>query len=106
MKRPVLALMSCIAIATAVFIPATKSVQAGSPQNGNAQAVADLSKAEDYCVEKGGEVDVRAPYYNTNDDEQNWFRLSGSRQFCKFTSRKTDHAFTSSFRPSTPISPR
>ena len=48
----------------------------------------DLSKAADYCVKKGGEVDDRAPYYNTNADQQDWFRLSGERQFCKFTSKK------------------
>jgi putative hemolysin len=55
-----------------------------------AQAQANKSKLtpEQYCVKKGGEVDVRAPYYNTNDNEQNWLRLSGSKQFCKFTSKK------------------
>jgi hypothetical protein len=31
---------------------------------------------------------VREPYFNTNDDEQNWFRLAGDRGFCKFTSKK------------------
>ena len=24
----------------------------------------------DYCVKKGGEVDTRLPYFNTNDDNQ------------------------------------
>lgn len=42
----------------------------------------------DYCVKKGGEVDVRLPYYNTNDDnEANWVRMAGQRTFCKFTSK-------------------
>ena len=53
-----------------------------------AEDPATLSAAEDYCVKKGGEVDVRVPYYNTNDIPQNWLRLSGSRRFCKFTSKK------------------
>ena len=48
----------------------------------------DLSKAEKYCVRHGGEVVVRQPYFNTNDNEQNWLQLAGSRQFCKFTSGK------------------
>jgi putative hemolysin len=47
-----------------------------------------MAAAVDYCVKKGGEVDVRVPYYNTNDIQQNWFRLSGNRRFCKFTSKK------------------
>jgi putative hemolysin len=86
-KRPLVALMICIAFAIAVFLPAARPVQAGSANNVSADP--DLGKAEDYCVKKGGEVDVRDPYYNTNDDnEANWFRLSGSRQFCKFTLKK------------------
>ncbi len=28
------------------------------------------------------------PYFNTNDDEQNWFQLDGDRNFCKFASKK------------------
>ena len=44
------------------------------------------SAAAAYCVKKGGEVDVRVPYFNTNADPSQWFPLSGSRKFCKFTS--------------------
>ncbi len=90
MKRPLIALMTmiCIALAIAVFLPAARPVQAGSARLANSEDGADLSKAANYCVKKGGEVDVRAPYFNTNDDPQNWFRLSGERQFCKFTSKK------------------
>jgi putative hemolysin len=89
-KRPVVALMMiCIALAIAVVLPAAKPVQAGSAKTKTANSdAADLGKAEDYCVKKGGEVDVREPYFNTNDDPQNWFRLSGDREFCKFTLKK------------------
>ena len=94
MKRPLVALviLMCIALAVTVFLPAARTVQAGSASNVNLQAQVgdgpDLSKAAAYCVKKGGEVDVREPYFNTNDDPRNWFRLSGDRQFCKFTSAK------------------
>jgi putative hemolysin len=84
----VVPMMICIALAIAVFLPAARPVQAGSPSIAQPQDATDLSKAGKYCVRHGGEVDVREPYYNTNDDPQNWFRLSGSRQFCKFTSKK------------------
>jgi len=52
------------------------------------QSKPDLAAAAAYCVAKGGEVETRTPYFNTNDDPSNWLRLSGSRQFCQFTSKK------------------
>jgi putative hemolysin len=93
MKRPLVALMICIALAITVFLPATRPVQAGNDAKAPmlsdmAEDAATLSDAAAYCVMKGGEVDVRAPYFNTNADPSNWFRLSGSRRFCKFTSKK------------------
>jgi len=88
-KRPIIALITLIsiALAIAVVLPDARPVHAGGPKAANPDD-SDAGKAADYCVKKGGEVDVRQPYYNTNDDEQNWFRLSGDRQFCKFTSKK------------------
>jgi putative hemolysin len=92
-KRPLFALLICCVLAVAVLFFASSPVQAGSPANVAATLTADaesadLGPAAEYCVQKGGEVDVRAPYYNTNaDNPQDWFRLSGSRTFCKFTSK-------------------
>jgi len=56
-------------------------------QRAFAQSKPDLAAAAAYCVSKGGEVETRVPYFNTNDDPSNWLRLSGSRQFCQFTSK-------------------
>ena len=94
MKRPLVALvmMICIAFTIAVFLPDARPVLAGSGDKANSGTADtsqdDLTKAEKYCVRHGGEVDVRDPYFNTNDDPQNWLRLSGENQFCKFTSAK------------------
>jgi len=93
MKRPLAASIICIALAVALVLPAAHPVQAGNdptiPAMPNvAEDAAALSDAAAYCVKKGGEVDTRTPYYNTNDIQQNWFRLSGDRNFCKFTSKK------------------
>jgi len=87
MTRPLVTLscIICIAISLVVFLPAAKPVQAGASTLTNAADTAALGKAEAYCVNRGGEVDSRAPFFNTNDSEQNWFRLSGDREFCKFT---------------------
>jgi putative hemolysin len=90
-KRPLVALIICIALAVVVFLPAIRPVEAGANSQPSAQFAADaavIDKAAAYCAKKGGEVDVRAPYFNTNDDPKNWFRLSGDRNFCKFTSKK------------------
>ena len=90
MKRPLIAfmMMICIAFATAVVLPAAPPVQAGSATNPSLASGANLTKAETHCVKWGGEVDVRSPYFNTNDDPSNWLRLSGESEFCKFTSKK------------------
>ncbi len=41
---------------------------------------------EDYCVKKGGVVQTRIPEYNTNGGDP--LVLSGSQEFCQFTSKK------------------
>ncbi len=100
MKRPLVALtiLMCIALAVAALLPAAQPVQAGNAKTANSEgAVADLSladlsqvdltKAEAYCVKKGGEVNDREPFFNTNGDPQDWLRLSGARQFCKFKAK-------------------
>lgn len=89
MKRPLVALVAliCVAFAVAVIFPIATPVQAGNNHQPVLQ-VSDLNKAANYCVRRGGEVDLREPYFNTNDDQSNWFRLSGARQFCKFTSKE------------------
>jgi putative hemolysin len=84
MKWSLVALLAVIAFAVAVILPSWKPVEAGS----GAHSAGNKITAEEYCVKKGGQVDVREPYYNTNGDEQSWLRLSGARQFCKFTSKK------------------
>jgi hypothetical protein len=92
--RPFISLIFGIAIAVAVFLPTIQSVQAGSSDqpaainNDNAPAEADLAGSAAYCVSEGGEVDIRQPYFDTNDSEQNWLRLAGNREFCKFTLKK------------------
>ena len=93
MKRPLVALLVCLVMAFALMFPTARPVQAGN--NDAAPALADpgedaatTSAAAEYCTKKGGEVDVRIPYFNTNDNNpQNWLKLSGRRAFCKFTSK-------------------
>ena len=88
LKRPLLAFFVCILLAVAVFLPASHTVQAADDTKNVTLSDPDDDASADYCVKKGGEVDVRIPYYNTNDNNpQNWIRLSGKRTFCKFTLR-------------------
>jgi putative hemolysin len=90
LKRPFVGLLLCVVLALVVMFPTARPVQAGNDAAANGYATDDaatLTAAAEYCVKKGGEVDVRIPYYNTNDIPQNWLKLSGSRSFCKFTSK-------------------
>src|SRR5579862_5435008 len=41
--------------------------------------------AAKYCTSKGGELELRTPYYGTNNP--NPLRLDGSRWFCQFTAK-------------------
>jgi putative hemolysin len=91
MQRPfvALSLLICLAFSLAVFLPAPMAVQAGGSGKPASADASVLGKAQAYCLNHGGEVDTRLPFFNTNAEEQAWLRLSGDRQFCKFTS-KTD----------------
>lgn len=88
MKRSLATLLTltCIALTIAITLPAAQPVQAGNDPKPAAKTQPDtLGPAAAYCVSKGGEVDVRAPYFNTNADPSAWLRLAGNREFCKFT---------------------
>jgi putative hemolysin len=86
MKRLFVAVFTLMAIAVALFLPAFRPVKADGEQT-LAQSDTPIT-AEQYCVSRGGEVDWREPFYNTNDVEQNWLQLAGGRSFCKFTLKK------------------
>jgi putative hemolysin len=58
-----------------------------APAFARSQQADSSSAAADYCVASGGEVETRAPYFNTNDDPSNWLRLTGARKFCQFTQK-------------------
>ena len=36
------------------------------------------AQAEDYCRQRGGEVQTRAAYWGTNGDQADWLPLAGS----------------------------
>jgi putative hemolysin len=89
MKRSLLALSSLIGFALlALLIPVSRSVEAGATRTAALGDSSELGPAAAYCVQRGGEVDTRSPYFNTNDNPASWFRLAGDRLFCKFTSTK------------------
>lgn len=67
-----------------VFALAAPVAFARNPQS---DAQAGTSAAAAYCVSTGGEVETRAPYFNTNDDPSNWLRLTGNRKFCQYTQK-------------------
>ena len=74
-----------IGMAVAVLAVDVTEPAFARPPQALADAPSDLSAAAAYCVANGGEVENRAPYFNTNDDPKNWLRLTGGRRFCQFT---------------------
>lgn len=78
-----------IALGIAVSFPAIRTVKADdTKQQPAADQTASAQAAAAYCTSVGGELDIRRPYFNTNDIEQNWLALNGDRNFCKFTSKQ------------------
>jgi putative hemolysin len=110
LKRSLVAMMICIGLTFAALVPAVRPVSAGSVSVQGATDpgtdIATLGDAARYCVSKGGEVDGRLPYFNTNDvNQQNWLRLGAGRSFCKFTSKKDGsriHVLLSTLYSTTP----
>jgi len=87
-KHAPIAITVCAALAVAVSLPTIRTVEAGSVKSRIEKQLGNEQAAAAYCLSVGGEVDIRRPYYNTNDNEQNWFALASDRNFCKFTSKK------------------
>ena len=73
-----------MAMAAVVLVASSAAAFARTPQVSK-NSPDDLSPAAAYCVAKGGVIENRDPYFNTNDDSKNWLRLTGSRRFCEFT---------------------
>jgi putative hemolysin len=69
-----------VAVAAMLAIISTAgNMKAAGPDTGNAAA---------YCEQSGGKVIDRAPMYGTNGPSSSWLRLTGTRQFCQFTSKQ------------------
>jgi putative hemolysin len=65
------------AFAVAGLLSGAASLKAAGP---------DTGAAAQYCVQNGGTVITRVPFYGTNGPPSTWLQLMGERQFCQFTS--------------------
>jgi putative hemolysin len=70
-----------LAAGTAVLLAAALLVLGSTSTP--AVAGSDAGLPADYCLQQGGEVMERIPYYGTNGS--NPLRLAGSKRFCQFT---------------------
>jgi putative hemolysin len=50
------------------------------------ERTATPTAAETYCTTTGGVVEHRVPVYNTNGPMSSWLKLSGTQEFCQYTS--------------------
>jgi putative hemolysin len=63
---------------------AATSAAAGSAATPSSAAARSTAEQEQYCQRSGGQVQVRAPYWNTNGDRSQWLALAGSATMCRF----------------------
>ncbi|HOZ58645.1 MAG TPA: hypothetical protein PKY70_10695 [Nakamurella multipartita] len=61
--------------------PTAASPTAASSGAASAGATAEQ---EQYCGTSGGQVQTRAPYWNTNGSQNQWLALGGSATMCRF----------------------
>jgi putative hemolysin len=69
--------LTVAAFAAALLLSGARAAQAADPDSG---------VAAQYCVQSGGVVINRSPFYGTNGPPSSWLRLMGERKFCQFTS--------------------
>lgn len=68
---------SFLTIGAALLISGAINLEAADP---------DTGAAAQYCVQSGGQVINRAPFYGTNGAPSTWLQLMGEKKFCQFTS--------------------
>ncbi len=67
--------------------PVTRSSASSSASSSSASSSAggaSTAELEQYCQQSGGQVQDRAPYWNTNGDQSQWLALAGSATMCRF----------------------
>lgn len=69
--------LTVAASAAALLLSGARTAQAADTDSG---------VAAQYCVQSGGVVINRSPFYGTNGPPSSWLRLMGERKFCQFTS--------------------
>ncbi|ACV80369.1 hypothetical protein Namu_4079 [Nakamurella multipartita DSM 44233] len=66
--------------------PTVSSPTAASPTaaSSGAASAGATAEQEQYCRTSGGQVQTRAPYWNTNGSQNQWLALGGSATMCRF----------------------
>jgi len=72
------------ASASATASSAAAAPSAAAPSAAAPSAAASSAELEQHCTRSGGQVQTRAPYWNTNGDQAQWLALAGSATMCRF----------------------
>ena len=72
--------MIAAAVVAASFLAAASAQAKNAPKH---PLPPKSHPAADYCVQTGGQVEARQPYYGTNGNDP--LRLAGRRNFCQYT---------------------
>ena len=63
--------------------PGASSPASASSPGTSGSAIGSPAGSE-YCVQHGGEVQTRTPYWGTNGDQSSWLPLGGTTTACRF----------------------
>jgi putative hemolysin len=52
---------------------------------------ATATTAQSYCTSTGGALETRVPTYGTNNAPQDWLKLAGREEFCRYSGSEDSH---------------
>jgi len=84
MTRNMIAILALILLLGAVF-SADGQTAKSKAKNGKPLT------AQDYCTSTGGALETRVPTYGTNNAPNDWLKLAGKQQFCRYTGSDQSH---------------
>ena len=81
MTRNMIGIVALVLLCGALFSADGQTSKAKS--NGGKNSA--TSAPQDYCTSTGGAVETRVPVYGTNNSQQDWLKLAGRQDFCRYT---------------------
>jgi len=80
-----------ITIVAVLMLSGTSLVAAAQTITKDAAPATTAVTAQSYCTSTGGALETRVPTYGTNNAPQDWLKLAGREEFCRYTGSEDSH---------------